>query len=258
MSSKRVLIVDDDEDICSNIKDILDDLGYQTDIAHDGPSALNLVDANCYDVALLDYSMPGMDGATLHQQMVQRRPEIAAIMVTAYAQGDGAQRARDGGIQQVLRKPVDLGELLPLVEQLSNSPIVLVVDDDAEFCKTLWHILRERSYRVCLAHDKEDGVRKAMNANYQIAVVDLSLSTGQTDGCDVLHRVSEVNPAIRTILITGHREEAKEVIDRCKASGLDDVCFKPLDIETLISKIELGRMNFGSTSPELFNRPNDL
>ncbi len=240
MKSKRVLIVDDDEDICSNIKDILDDLGYQTDIAHNGRSALDLVDANRYDVVLLDYSMPGMDGATLHQQMVLLQPEITAIMVTAYAQGDGAQRARDSGIQRVLRKPVDLGELLPLIEQLSNSPIVLVVDDDPDFCKTLWHILRERSYRVSLAHNREDGVRKALDANYQVAVVDLSLCTGQTDGCEVLQRVAEVNPAIRTILITGHREEAGEVLERCKANGLDDVCFKPLDVEALLHKIELG------------------
>ena len=242
MKSKRVLIVDDDRDICSNIKDILDDLGYQTDIAHDGHSALDLVDTNRYDVVLLDYSMPGMDGATLHQQMVLLQPEIAAIMVTAYAQGDGAQRARDSGIQQVLRKPVDLGELLPLVEQLSNSPIVLVVDDDPDFCKTLWHILRERSYRVSLAHNREDGVRKALDANYQVAVVDLSLCNGQTDGCDVLQRVAEVNPAIRTILITVHREEAGEVLERCKANGLDDVCFKPLDVEALLNKIELGKI----------------
>ncbi|WDQ14859.1 response regulator [Rhodopirellula sp. P2] len=238
MTAKRVLIVDDDEDICANIKDILDDLGYQTDVAHDGPSALQLVESNPYDVALLDYSMPGMDGATLHHQMVQLRPEIAAIMVTAYAHGDGAQRARDSGIQQVLRKPVDLKELLPLVEQISNSPIVLVVDDDPEFCQTMWHILRERSYRVCLAHNKEDGVQKAMGADYQIAVVDLSLCNGQTDGCEVLQRVLEVNPNIQTILITGHRDAADGILDGLKARGLDEVCFKPLDMDVLMSKID--------------------
>ena len=120
MNDKRVLIVDDDVDICSNIKDILDDLGYCTDVAHGGPAALDLVRCNAYDVAVLDFSMPGMDGATLHHEMIKLRPEIAAIMVTAHADGDGAQRARDGGIQQVLCKPVDLGELLPLVDHWSS------------------------------------------------------------------------------------------------------------------------------------------
>jgi CheY-like chemotaxis protein len=233
-----VLIVDDDVDICCNIKDILDDLGYETDIAHDGPSALQLVKSSSYDVALLDYSMPGMDGATLHQQMVQIRPEIVAIMVTAYAHGDGAQRARDSGIQQVLRKPVDLKELLPLVEQVSNSPMVLVVDDDPDFCQTIWHILRERSYRVRLAHNKDDGVEKALDNNYQIAVIDLSLCSGLTDGCDVLQKILEINPSIRTILITGHREEANEVLEGLRNRGLDEVCFKPVDMDLLMSKID--------------------
>ncbi|MFG0266619.1 MAG: response regulator [Rhodopirellula sp. JB055] len=238
MTTTRVLIVDDDVDICCNIKDILDDLGYDTDIANDGPSALQLVKSQSYDVAVLDYSMPGMDGATLHEQMVRARPEIVAIMVTAHAHGDGALRARDSGIQRVLRKPVDLKELLPLVEQISNSPIVLVVDDDPEFCQTIWHILRERSYRVRLAHNKEDGVQKALNTNYQIAVIDLSLCNGLTDGCEVLQKVMDVNPNIRTILITGHREEANDILDGLRQRGLDEVCFKPLDMDLLMSKID--------------------
>ncbi len=121
MRRKRVLIVDDNPDICVNIKDILDDLGYEADTAHDGLAAMQCVTDNGYDVVILDYQMPGMDGATLHQKLIGLRPGIAAIMVTAYAQGDGAQRARDGGILHVLRKPVDLYELLPLIDRASQS-----------------------------------------------------------------------------------------------------------------------------------------
>src|SRR5262249_41613915 len=58
----RVLVVDDDVDTCRNLSDILADLGYQVDTAHDGPQALELVRRRPYDVALLDLRMPGMDG----------------------------------------------------------------------------------------------------------------------------------------------------------------------------------------------------
>lgn len=233
-----MLIVDDDKDICTNIKDVLDDLGYITQVAHDGPTALQLIRADRFEVAVLDFSMPGMDGATLHDEMMKLRPEIAAIMVTAYAHGDGAQRARDGGIHQVLRKPVDLGELLPLIEHLANLPIVLVVDDDPEFCQTLWQLLRERSYRVCLAHTKADGVAKAADQNYQIALVDLSLCQGSIDGCEVIRQISQTNPAARTILITGHRDEADRVLENLKAHGLYDICYKPLDLDILIGMVD--------------------
>lgn len=110
-----VLIVDDDDDIRSNVRDILEDLGYRTDEAHDGPSALRLVEERSYDVALLDFKMPGMDGATLYREIKKLRPEIVAIMVTAYAGSDGAQKAKDAGTWRVLPKPVDIPSLLSLV-----------------------------------------------------------------------------------------------------------------------------------------------
>lgn len=238
MNPKRVLVVDDDVDICANIKDILDDLGYRTDVAHEGVRALQLVESHQYDVAVLDFCMPGMDGAMLHDEIVKRHPQIAAIMVTAYAQGDGAQRARDSGIQQVLRKPVDLSELLPLIDEWAHSPIVLVVDDDPEFCQTLWHLLRERSFRVCLAHNKEDGIAKATDENYEIALIDLSLCSGTTDGCDVMRQIMRTHPEARTILITGKRDEAHQVLDGLKANGLSDICYKPLDMDRLFNLLK--------------------
>ncbi|TWU46134.1 Sporulation initiation phosphotransferase F [Rubripirellula tenax] len=120
MTGKRVLIVDDDHDICVNLKDILDDLGYVADTACDSTSALRLVSAGTYDVALLDYHIPGMNGVDLHQEIVKNLPQIASIMMTAYAHDFGCEHAKDGGIRQVLRKPVDIVELLSLVKKFSN------------------------------------------------------------------------------------------------------------------------------------------
>ncbi|SMP42837.1 Response regulator receiver domain-containing protein [Neorhodopirellula lusitana] len=131
MTHKRVLIVDDDVDSCANIKDILDDLGYRTDVAHDGTAALDLVGANPYAVAVLDYSMPGMNGASLHNEIVKLRPEISSIMVTASTHDDGVQRARDCGVQRVLTKPVDLGELLSLVKSLTRPTMAMKANKSA-------------------------------------------------------------------------------------------------------------------------------
>ena len=64
----RVLVVDDEPDICSNLKDILSDVGYRVDCSCDGPSALELIRDGNYDVVLLDLRMPGMDGLTLYRE----------------------------------------------------------------------------------------------------------------------------------------------------------------------------------------------
>lgn len=117
IENPTVLVVDDDVDISSNLCDILNDIGYRTDMAHDGPSALHLMKENAFDLALLDFKMPGMDGATLFEEIRKLNPELVAIMVTAYASDDGIQRALDAGTWKVLPKPVDIPKLLGLLKE---------------------------------------------------------------------------------------------------------------------------------------------
>ena len=113
----NLLIVDDDVDIAANLADILLDRGYRVDQAHCGEEALRLAEATNYDAALLDFKMPDMDGATLFAAMRQVQPELVAIMVTAYAAEDGVQRALDAGTWKVMRKPVDVPEMLACVDE---------------------------------------------------------------------------------------------------------------------------------------------
>src|SRR5215211_3519025 len=88
-----ILVVDDDVDTCRNLSDILTDLGYHVETANDGPSALELVKCNAYDVALLDYKMPGMDGLTLYRAIKKVRAGTVALVVTAYAEGTTSEEA---------------------------------------------------------------------------------------------------------------------------------------------------------------------
>lgn len=114
---KAILVVDDDTDIASNMSDILTDLGYQTAVAHDGKSAIALAKSSAFDVALLDFKMPDMDGAELYKQIKSLQPDMIAIMVTAYAGSGGTERAMSAGTWQVMRKPVDFSKLLAFIEE---------------------------------------------------------------------------------------------------------------------------------------------
>src|SRR5262245_17437540 len=100
-ASPHILVVDDDADTCHNLSDILTDLGYDVDTANDGLTALALVRQNAYDVALLDYKMPGMDGVTLYREIKKLSSGTVAIVVTAYASGATAQEALEAGAWQV-------------------------------------------------------------------------------------------------------------------------------------------------------------
>jgi two-component system response regulator HydG len=92
-----ILVVDDEVDTCRNLSDILTDLGYSVDIAHEGLTALEMVRQKPYDVALLDLKMPGMDGLNLYREIKKLRAGTVAIVVTAYAGGDTKAEALAAG-----------------------------------------------------------------------------------------------------------------------------------------------------------------
>jgi CheY-like chemotaxis protein len=233
----RILVVDDDVDICRNLSDILTDLGYAIDVAHDGPSALELVRQRNYDVALLDLKMPGMDGLTLYREIKNLRSGTVALLVTAYAGPDIADEALAAGAWKVVSKPVDLSKLLTLVDEAIERPLVLVVDDDRDLCDNLWDLLRDRGYRVCLAHDALAAEQRLKDSTFRVVLIDMKMPEG--DGAGVFRTVRRANPQARTILITGHRCEVDQVVSRVMAEGADAVCYKPFDVPQLLTTLAL-------------------
>lgn len=235
MTLPRVLVVDDDVDIAANVSDILCEMGYTADVAHNGFEALELVDRNPYDLAILDFKMPDMDGAALYREIRLRQPRLVAIMVTAYADNDGVDRARAAGTWQVLRKPVDVDELLGFMEQALNQPLVLVVDDDRDFCRNLWDILRENGFRVSTAHDLSEAQRELDTRNYDVLLLDLQL--GQQRGDALLASIESVKPLPRTVLVTGYGREMQDVIERLLHQGVQGVCYKPINVRELLESL---------------------
>jgi two-component system, NtrC family, response regulator HydG len=232
----RVLVVDDELDTCDNLSDILTDLGYQVDCACDGLTALELVRRKPYDVALLDLKMPGMDGLTLYREIKRIRAGTVAILVTAYASGATSEEALAAGAWQVVPKPVKLPKLLDLVDQARGQPLILVVDDDRDLCENLWQILRDRGYRVALAHDATEAAEQLRDTSLRVALIDMKLPGG--DGSEVFRLVREAEPTARTVLITGFRPEMDALVDQVMAEGADAACYKPFDVPRLLDTLD--------------------
>jgi two-component system, NtrC family, response regulator HydG len=230
-----ILVVDDDVDTCQNLSDILTDFGYEVDTANSGLAALELVRDKPYDIALLDFKMPGMDGLTLYREIRKLRSATVAMIITAYSTSETRQEALQAGTWQVLSKPVVFPKLLALVEEIARQPLVMVVDDDRDLCDALWDLLRERGYRVALAHDQQEASERLQENEFQVVLLDLRLPGG--DGRQVLNLIRQSNPQARTVLITGHRSELEQHVQQAIQEGADAVCYKPFDIPALLNTL---------------------
>ncbi len=243
-----ILVVDDEPDNCQNMADILTDLGYRVDVALDGPAALELVRKQRYDVALLDLMMPGMDGASLYGEMKKLRAEMVALVVTAHPNNPRTDVALAEGAWKVVPKPVEFPRLLALVDEALAQPLVLVVDDDHDLCQTLWDILRERGYRVCLAHDTEEAAGRLRDGSFSVILLDMKLPDG--DGVEVLRRARQADPGAEVVIITGHAHQSQQGIDQALAEGARGVLHKPFDVRELLAVIQrLVEANAGCASP---------
>ncbi len=84
----RILVVDDNEQFCQNVSDILEMKGYKVMTASDGFKALEMIKRNGLDLVLMDIKMPVMDGVETFKKVKEMAPDIPVIMVTAFAVED--------------------------------------------------------------------------------------------------------------------------------------------------------------------------
>ena len=116
-SAPRILVVDDERNTCRYLASILGTDGFEVDTATDGTAALDLVRDNEYQLAVLDYQMPGMNGVELFKEIQQVQPQMIGIFLTAYPTIDTVFPAIESGIRRVLAKPVDPVNLARVIQE---------------------------------------------------------------------------------------------------------------------------------------------
>ena len=114
MAGERILVVDDEPEIIELLRDVLVADGYVVDAAPDAGTALRLIRENIYDLGLIDFNLPDMDGVMLHHQIRQMDAELAAstIFMSGLLQSDenlGYYMSHSGGF---LAKPFDISDVL--------------------------------------------------------------------------------------------------------------------------------------------------
>jgi two-component system response regulator CpxR len=109
--SLRILLVDDDRELCRLMDEFLSSHGFEVATAYDGPSAVRAALAETFDVITLDVMLPEFDGFEVLRQ-VRRRSTVPVIMLTARTAPEDRISGLDSGADDYLPKPFHPGELL--------------------------------------------------------------------------------------------------------------------------------------------------
>ena len=108
---KKILIVDDDENIRLIFKKVLENSGYEVQTASNGKVALNILENEKFDVFIIDLKMPEIDGIALLEEIKKRNYEGIPIILTAYGDKESAISALKLGAYDFLEKPVSINDL---------------------------------------------------------------------------------------------------------------------------------------------------
>ena len=131
--SRRVVIAEDEAIIRLDLKEILQDEGY--DVVGEtgrGDEAVDLVRRHQPDLVILDVKMPGSDGLAAARAIHQLELKVAVLILTAFSQRNLIDEARDAGVAAYLVKPFQRIELIPAIDQaISRCEQEWAIDDEA-------------------------------------------------------------------------------------------------------------------------------
>lgn len=185
MSEQRILIIDDEADVCNFFKRLLSKKGYQVTTATNQQEAKTALGDWHYQVAMVDLKLPDTDGLTLLRQIKKAQPSCEVIIMTGFSTIKTAVQAMQHGAYEYIEKPFDdIGQIETLVEKAASNAQKLhsgqVEEED-------WSVVARR---VGFFVGRSPDMRRLVSLAYRIAGKNINVliqgSTGS--GKEVLAR----------------------------------------------------------------------
>ena len=113
----RVLIVEDDEEMRSLLKDFFEEEGFETDSASNGVDALQRLAKDRFDLIITDIRMPGLTGLDILPGIKKLDPDASVIAITAFGSDEVYRKSLERGATAFLEKPVHFDQLRMLIHE---------------------------------------------------------------------------------------------------------------------------------------------
>ena len=259
----HMLVVDDDEQLCESVIHALKDIGINAEWALDGEAAVELVkerhkQQNDFQIILLDWKLPGMDGIeTARSIRTQMGGDIPILLISAYDWNEIEHEAREAGITGFISKPLFKSTLFyglrqfaetdnEIETQLSEKEIdltgrkILLAEDNDLNWEIAEALLTERGLELEWAENGQicvDKFKRSPVGFYDAVLMDIRMPvmTGH-EAAREIRALDREDADIPIIAMTADAFE--EDIKRCMESGMNAHVAKPIDIREVERQLD--------------------
>ena len=255
-----VLVVDDHPATRQLLSGTLSKHGMSAVAAESAAAALEILERQSFDFALIDARMPEMSGFALAQSIHKQWPNrhIQLVMLTSFGLPGAANPPLDGAISAHLSKPVKVSDLFKILCELSSSRDIaaapalgrddllrnsakalriLVADDNLVNQKVAKRMLERLGHTVALANDGKEALSAIKTASFDLVMMDVQMP--EMDGLEATRCIREWEAGktrIPIIALTAHAMNSHR--EECLAAGMDSFLAKPILLESLKLQIE--------------------
>ena len=212
----RLLVCEDDRDIATLVRLMLEGGGYRVDVVHNVEQAREKIRAIRYDALTLDLSMPGEDGLSfIHELASQEATRDLPIVVLSAKAEQGRQDLAGAAIGVIdwLSKPIDQQRLIAAVKNATGTTgaKILHVEDDPDLVKVVGTIVSEAG-QVEYARSLQEARHWLNREQFDLVMLDLSLPDGS--GLELLPLINDTANPPAVLVFSAHElspESAREV-----------------------------------------------
>ncbi len=207
-SKANILIIDDEETMRDSCRQTLSRDGNRIEVAESGSKGLSLLEAESFDLVILDLKMPGLSGMEVLKKIKQNDPEAMVVVITGYATVESAVEAMKRGAYDFIPKPFTPDSLRVIVKRALDR--------------------RELALENVLLRDE-------LKADFEPGVI-----IGQSKAMKKVEElVQKVGPTDTTVLISGESGTGKELVARAihRYSGRKDKPFVAVDCGSLVENL---------------------
>ncbi len=260
LHGKKVLLVEDNHSSRSIFKKMLESFGFEVIACESGAQALKATEGggNGFDLIILDWMMPGMDGITLARELrhLHGLADVPVLMITAFGRDEQRQKAKEAGIDRFLTKPLKRSQLHDTIIDIfaDRSPEVFTVapGDSEDFslagCRVLVvednHINRQvakellKSFNMLCdtADNGAEAIKAVQRQSYDAVLMDIQMP--ELDGHEATRCIRRLPGMDRLPIIALTAYATREDHYTCMKSGMNDYITKPIDKDTLLNSLK--------------------